>query len=48
MGIHDIYGKSVIDLATGGAAELTGGSVHVNLGAGNPGRIDATFGGSIG
>jgi hypothetical protein len=44
---HDEYGKRVLREATKGQAALSGASVEIRYGAGQPARIDATVGGEI-
>ena len=43
MGSHDKYGKKLIQKATEDLAKLSGPSVEINYGCGQPARIDATY-----
>jgi hypothetical protein len=44
---HDEYGKRVLHEATKGQVALSGASVEIQYGAGQPARIDAAVGGEI-
>ena len=47
MGIHDSYGKKVLEVATDGACEISGFSVRVDYGDGGYANIDGALGNQI-
>ena len=47
MGLHDDYGKLVLQQAAGDNFERYGRSVEIDYGAGDPARIDGTVSGKV-
>ena len=47
MGLHDDYGKHVLQQAAGDSFERYGRSVEIDYGAGDPARIDGTVSGKV-